>query len=229
MAAEKVIARLRSIADPSGLEVMAHFGVRPGSALGGISNPVLHKLAKELGKDHSLAQALWSSGIHEARLLAAMIDDSKLVTEEQMERWVVDFDAWDLCDTCCGYLFDKTPFNYLKAMEWTHRQEEYVKRAGFALIAFLAVHDKQAPDARFLDFLPAIKREATDDRNFVKKAVNWALRQIGKRNKSLNLEAIECAREIAQGDSRSARWIASDALRELTGQVVQRRLQRRAN
>jgi 3-methyladenine DNA glycosylase AlkD len=158
-----------------------------------------------------------------------MVDDPKSVTEAQMEQWVRDFDSWDVCDTCCGYLFDKTPISYRKALEWTERAEEYVKRAGFALIAYLAVHDKKAPDARFIEFLPAIKREATDGRNFVKKAVNWALRQIGKRNKRLNEAAIEAAHTIAALDSGSARWVASDALRELTGDAVQRRLQARAS
>ncbi|HKP54920.1 MAG TPA: DNA alkylation repair protein [Chloroflexia bacterium] len=225
MTSEQVITRLRSMANPAGLAGMAHFGITTTNSLGGISSPTLQKLAKEIGRNHDLAQALWASGIHEARLLACMVDDPRSVTEEQMERWVRDFDSWDICDTCCGYLFDKTPISYQKALEWTEREEEYVKRAGFALMAYLTVHDKKAPDGRFLQFLPAIRREATDDRNFVKKAVNWALRQIGKRNKSLNEAAIEIAREIAELDARSARWIASDALRELTGEAVQRRLQ----
>jgi 3-methyladenine DNA glycosylase AlkD len=224
---EDVIARLQSIANPAGLEGIAHFGINTANSLGGITSPMLQKLAREIGRDHDLAEQLWASGIHEARLLACVVDDPKMVTEEQMERWVRDFDSWDVCDTCCGYLFDKTPFSYRKAMEWSEREEEYVKRAGFALMAYLAVHDKKVADERFIEFLPAIKREATDSRNFVKKAVNWALRQIGKRNSRLNEAALKAAREIGQIDSKSARWVASDALRELTGEAVQRRLQAR--
>lgn len=229
MTGEQVITRLRNLSNPDGLAGMVRFGITTANSLGGISSPTLQKLAKEIGRDHALAQTLWASGIHEARLLACMIDDPRSVTEEQMEQWVRDFDSWDVCDTCCGYLFDKTPISYQKALEWTEREEEYVKRAGFALMAYLAVHDKKAADEQFIKFLPAIKREATDGRNFVKKAVNWALRQIGKRNKRLNDTAIEGAHAIAELDSRSARWIASDALRELTGEAVQRRLQARGS
>jgi 3-methyladenine DNA glycosylase AlkD len=224
---EEVISHLRSMANPAGLESIAHFGINTTNALGGITSPMLQKLAKDLGRNHDQAGDLWASGIHEARLLACMVDDPKMVTEEQMERWVRDFDSWDVCDTCCGYLFDKTPFSYQKALEWSEREEEFVKRAGFALMAYLAVHDKKAADERFIEFLPAIKREATDGRNFVKKAVNWALRQIGKRNVRLNEAAIKAAREMDQLDSKSARWVAADALRELTGEAVQRRLEAR--
>lgn len=222
---EGIIARLCSMANPAGLANIAHFGINTANSLGGITAPRLQKLAKEIGRDHDLAGELWASGIHEARLLACLVDEPKRVSEEQMERWVRDFDSWDICDCCCGYLFDKTPFSYRKALEWSEREEEYVKRAGFALMAYLAVHDKKAADERFIEFLPAIKREATDSRNFVKKAVNWALRQIGKRNKSLNEAAIEAAQEIREIDSKSAKWVASDALRELTGEAVRKRLQ----
>lgn len=153
-----------------------------------------------------------------------MIDEPKMVTVKQMENWVKDFDSWDLCDQCCGDLFDKTEFAYQKAMEWSKRDEEFVKRAGFVLMAKLALHDKKAEDKAFLTFLPIIKRESIDDRNFVKKAVNWALRQIGKRNVDLNIAAVETAKEIQKMDSRSAKWIAADALRELTSEAVQQRL-----
>ena len=224
MEIEQVISRLREMANPADLDGMAHFGIQTSHALGGISMPRLKSLTKEIGKDHELAVQLWASGIHEARLLACMVADPKATTGEQMEQWAVDFDSWDVCDTCCGYLFDKTPIAYSKALEWSRRDEEFVKRAGFALMAYLAVHDKKAPDETFLQFLPVIKREATDDRNFVKKAVNWALRQIGKRNMKLNLAAIETAQEIREIDPKSARWIAADALRELTGDAVQTRL-----
>jgi 3-methyladenine DNA glycosylase AlkD len=181
-------------------------------------------MAEKIGVDHQLAQDLWASGIHEARILAGMIDDPKLVTEEQLEHWVVDFDSWDVCDQCCSNLFDRTPFAHKKAVEWSKRGEEFVKRGGFVLMAALAVHDKTAGDQAFEAFFPIIKREATDDRNFVKKAVNWALRNIGKRNESLNRRAIEVAEEIKQIDSRTARWIASDAIRELTSEKVKKRM-----
>ncbi len=151
-----------------------------------------------------------------------------MVIEPQMERWVKDFDSWDVCDACCGKLFDRTPYSYQKAVEWSRRKEEFVKRAGFVLMAELAVRDKKAGDERFLKFFPIIKRESIDERNFVKKAVNWALRQIGKRNRRLKEAAVKTAREIQKIDSKAARWIAANALRELTSEAVQRRLQRKA-
>ncbi len=206
------------------MEGMAGYGIRPAKALGGISMPMLRKMAKDVGADHELAQQLWSSGVHEARLLAALIDDPGEVTPAQADAWAEDFDSWDVCDQCCANLFDRTHFAYEKAVEWSEREEEFVKRAGFALMAALAVHDKRAEDARFESFLPIIAREAGDERNYVRKAVNWALRQIGKRNMQLNRKAVRAARGIQKLDSRSARWIAADALRELTGEAVQMRL-----
>lgn len=202
---------------------MSRFGIKADKAFG-VSVPALRKLAKSIGKDHALAQALWESGLHEARELATMIADPELVTEELMERWVMDIDSWDVCDHCCGNLWDKTPFAYRKAREWSRRPEEFVKRAAFSLMAALAVHDKTASDDAFIKFFAIIKRESIDERNFVKKAVNWALRQIGKRNRKLNRQAIETAREIQKLDSKSARWIAADALRELTNDKVQSRM-----
>ena len=202
---------------------MARFGINTGNSYG-VSVYDLQKLAREIGKDHTLAQQLWASGIHEARILASMVDKPEMVADMQMEQWVKDFDSWDVCDLSCSNLFDKTQFAYQKAEAWSKREEEFVKRAGFVLMAVLAVHDKTATDEEFLKFMPIIKRESTDDRNFVKKAVNWALRQIGKRNLNLNKMAIKTAREIQQIDSKSARWIASDAIRELTGEAVQKRL-----
>lgn len=202
---------------------MARFGINPENTYG-ISIPNLRRLAREIGRDHALAQELWASGIHEARILASMIDESSNVTEEQMEAWARDFDSWDVCDQCCMNLFEKTGYAYQKCVEWSSREEEFVKRAGFALMARLAVSDKKAGDEQFAEFFPIIKREAADNRNYVKKAVNWALRQIGKRNRSLNRVAISTAKEIQEIDSKSARWIASDALRELTSEQVQGRL-----
>ena len=220
---EKVLAKLKALSNPDAVAGMTRFGINPEHTYG-ISIPNLQKIAKEIGKDHSLAGRLWSSGIHEARILACMIDEPEQVTEKQAEQWVRDFDSWDVCDQCCNRLFDKTPFAWRKAEEWSSRKEEFVKRAGFVLMTQLAVHDKKAADERFEHFFHIIVRESVDSRNFVKKAVNWALRQIGKRNRNLNILAAEAAREILQKDSKTARWIASDALRELTGEKVQNKL-----
>lgn len=222
---DEILTKLMSLANPRAVKGMARFGIHAKNAYG-IAAPTLQKIAREIGTDHALAQRLWASGNLDARYIAAMIDDPARVTKAQMERWASDFDSWSVCDSSCGYLFDKTPFAYRKAIEWSKREEEYVKRAGFALMAYLAVHDKAAPDAKFIKFLPMIKRGATDGRNFVRKAVNWALRQIGKRNLTLNKVAIKTAREIQKIDSKASRWIAADALRELTGRVVQKRLRR---
>ena len=211
---EEVVRKLRRMRDPRAIEGMARFGIAGKGRLG-LSIPALRRMAREIGTDHSLALKLWRSGIPDARILAGMVDDPSRVTGRQMERWVKDFDSWDVCDQVCSNLFDRTPFAGAKAAEWSGREEEFVKRAGFVLMAALSVHDKGAADSVFTRFFPAIKREATDDRNFVKKAVNWALRQIGKRNPKLNREAIKLAGEIRKIDSRAARWIASDALREL--------------
>ncbi len=219
----EVLRKLKALSNPKAVSGMARFGIRTVNAYG-LSLPHLRAMAKRIGRDHELALQLWSSGIHEARILASMIDDPVRVTDEQMESWVKDFDSWDICDNCCGNLFDKTKFAYRKAIDWSRRPEEFVKRAGFALMAYLAVHDKLAANGTFEQFLPIIKREATDDRNFVRKSVNWALRQIGKRNLKLNRKAIVIAREIQRIDSKAAKWIASDALRELTSQAVRKRL-----
>jgi len=226
MTYQHILRTLKSHYKPENIEGMARFGIVTKKAYG-VPAPALRRLAREIGKDHALAQRLWSSGIHDARVLAALIDDPAEVTEEQMESWAADFDNWGVCDACCGNLFDKTSLAYRKAVEWSRRDEEFVKRAGFALMACLVVHDKKADDRQFERFLPIIEREATDDRNFVKKAVNWALRQIGKRNLRLNRKAIERAERIRALDSRAARWIAADALRELRGDAVQKRLRER--
>lgn len=223
IALETVMKELKSHANPKNVEGMARFGISPKDTLG-ISVPILRKMAKNAGIDHDLALKLWATGVHEARILACLVDDPKAVTERQMENWVSEFDSWDVCDQCCGSLFDKTEYAHRKAIEWANRKEEFVKRAGFAMMAVLAWHDKEARDESFLKFLPIIVKGATDERNFVKKAVNWALRQIGKRNRVLNMKAIETSKKIQLIDSKSARWIASDALRELTGAAIQKRL-----
>lgn len=222
---EEILSKLKALSNPQAVKEMVKFGIATKNAYG-ISVFELAKIAKEVGTDHKLALGLWSSGIHEAQILAALVDDPQKVTEAQMERWVGDIDSWDVCDLACGNLFDKTEFGWRKAVEWSERKEEFVKRAGFVLMAALAVHDKQATDEEFLKFFPLIKRESGDDRDFVKKAVNWALRQIGKRNLDLNTKVVEIAGEIGKMESKSAKWIASDALRELTGEKVQARLRR---
>lgn len=223
LSAEHILDHLKSLANPENVAGMARFGISPENTYG-ISIPALRKIAKQVGKDHELAQALWGSGVHEARILACFIDELAKVTEGQMDRWAADFDSWDVCDQCCGNLFDRTPFAYQKVLEWSDHEQEFVKRAAFALMAYLAVHDKKAPDSQFEAFLPVILRESSDERNYVKKAVNWALRQIGKRSCYLNERAIEIAEEIKRIDSKAARWIASDALRELTSDKVQAKL-----
>lgn len=205
---------------------MGRFGINTRNALG-VTVTELRGLARRIGRDHDLAAALWQSEIHEARLLATMVDEPSSVTEAQMERWVSDLTSWDLCDQLCGNLFDRTPYAFDKALGWSRRDEEFVKRAGFALMATSAVHRKDVSDARFEVFLPAISAQATDDRNYVKKAVSWALRQIGKRSPSLNRKAIATAREIERIDARAARWIARDVLRELESPAVRDRLRPR--
>ena len=190
----------------------------------GVSMPDIRKIAKTTGKDHELALELWESGFAEARIAACLIDVPGEVTEAQMEKWVVEFNSWDVCDQVCLNLFDKSNFTDTKIREWSTREEEFVKRAAYALIAGVAWHDKQAPDTRFIEYLPIIKSGASDDRNFVKKGVSWALRHIGKRNSKLNEAAIKTAMEIQQDDSKAARWIASDVIRELESEKVQPRL-----
>jgi 3-methyladenine DNA glycosylase AlkD len=224
--AAEVLRELRSLADPRARAVMAHFGVIVEDSYG-VPTPVLRKIAKRIGTNHALALEIWKSGNHEARHLAAMIADPAQVTPALMDRWARDFDSWDIVDGACWHPFGESKFAWRKAAEWTRRKPEYVKRAGFALMAFLAIHDKEASDAKFARLLPHIRREAPDDRNFVKKAVNWALRNIGKRNPRLNRLAIRTARQIRAQEAPAARWVAADALRELTSPAVQRRLRAR--
>jgi 3-methyladenine DNA glycosylase AlkD len=223
MQADEILAQLAELHNPANLAGMARYGIDASHAHG-VTAPVLHRMAKEIGRDHALALDLWASGVREARLLAALIDNPKQVTEDQMERWAADMTSWDVCDCCCNYLFIRTPFAHEKAAEWSGRDAEFVKRAGFVLMACLAVHDRRASDEAFLAFLPLIRRESVDDRNFVRKAVNWALRQIGKRNQPLNAAAIATAEAIRAEGTRAGRWIAGDALRELTSEKVQSRL-----
>jgi 3-methyladenine DNA glycosylase AlkD len=220
---DEALEHLGAKARPDQIESVAKFGIVTDRRLG-LSMPDMRQIAKELSKDHKLALALWKTGIPEAKMVAAMIDEPERLTETQMENWVIGFNSWDVCDQVCANLFEKSPLAWKKVVEWSEREEEYVKRAAFALMACLAWHDKEADDERFISLLPVIQRSATDERNYVKKAVNWALRNIGKRNRKLNKAAVKTAREIQKIDSKAARWIAADAIRELTGEAVQRRL-----
>ncbi len=225
MTADQVIARLEDLADPNTRAGMERFGIRTGKALG-VSMPKLRALAKECGRDHALAGKLWASGVHEARILATLLEEPDAVTEKQAEKWAADFDSWDVCDQCCLNLFQRLSFAHELASRLSAREVEFVKRSGFALMAVLAVHDRTSGDEVFEKFLTIIKKQSTDERNFVRKAVNWALRQIGKRNMALNKKAIRTAAEIAKIDSRAARWIAADALRELRDEKILARIRK---
>ncbi len=245
MTSKEILKELNSLENKKNQEGMARFGISRIGTLG-VPVPKLREIAQKIKKSenrtsavaignslrarHKLAKELWDSGVHEARLLAAFIDDPKLVTEKQFDDWAKEIDSWDICDQLCLNLFGKTKFAYKKVFEFSKRQEEFVKRTSFALMAVLAVHDKKALDQKFLEFLPIIKRESADERNFVRKAVNWALRQIGKRNLNLNKEAIKTAEEILKFSekqkSKSAKWIANDALRELRSFDIQKRFEK---
>jgi 3-methyladenine DNA glycosylase AlkD len=192
----------------------------------GVAVPDMRRIAKQVGKDHALALELWKTKIPEAMMVASMVDDPGKVTGKQMEEWVKDFNSWDVCDQVCMNLFEKTELAWKKAVDWSRRDEEYVKRAAFAVMACLAWHEKKAPDEKFIKFIPVVKRAATDERSMVKKSVSWALRNIGKRNSALNEVALRAAKEIQKMDARSARWIGSDAIRDLTSETVQKRFKR---
>ena len=226
--AAKVIFDLMTQANPANVEGMKRYGIETKNALG-IPMPIIRGMAKAIGRDHRLALLVWNSGIHEARILAGLIEEPKKVGFEQMESWIREVDSWDVCDQLCSNLFDKTIFAYQAARTWSRRDEVYVKRAGFVLMATIAVHDKKAGDEPFLEFLTLIQKECDDDRNFVKKSVNWALRQIGKRNLRLNEAAVATARQIDHHASSSAHWIAKDALMELTSEATLERLRRKAS
>jgi 3-methyladenine DNA glycosylase AlkD len=218
----EVLRKLEDLANPEQRAKMAYFGVQAAIA-NGVSAQVLHKLAREIGKDHLLANELWACKVHEAKILASLIGESEKATASEMEVWARAFDSWDIVDTACCYLYAGSKFAWKKAQDWSNRRELFVKRAGFALVAYLSYKDKQSPDGKFTEFLKVVERESDDDRHFVKRAVNWALRNIGKRNLKLNREAIRVAEKLRKRDSRAARWIAADALRELRSESVQRR------
>ena len=223
---EGALAELRRLGEKRNIEGMARFGIVAKHVLG-VAKPKMDELARRIGKDHRLALQLWETGVHDARILAGMIDEPEEVTAAQMNRWVRDFDNWDVCDGTCCHLFAFAHAAWDRAISWTKRQPEFEKRAGFALIAYLAYRDKTAKDSTYIRVLPLLLREANDDRNFVRKAVNWALRNIGKRNLNLNRAAIRTAERMRKKNSRAARWIAADALRELKSEEVQSRLRRK--
>ena len=231
MNCEEIIKKLKQKANAKNLAGMTRFGISSKNTLG-VSMPELRLIAKEIKKEfkespnvlHKLALELWQTEVHEARILAGLIDIPELATKKQMDDWASGFDSWDVCDQVCMNLFDKTLFAFDKAKEYAQKEKEFVKRTGFALMASLAVHDKKAKDSQFAEFFPYIIKASTDERNFVKKAVNWALRQIGKRNLKLNKQAIEVAKKIQAMDNKTAKWIANDTLRELNSEAVQKRL-----
>lgn len=224
----RALRELRALGEQRNVDGMARFGIR-AKIVYGVAKPRMDELARRIGKNHKLALELWDSGVHDAKILGGMIDLPEQVSAGQMERWVRDFDNWDVCDGTCCHLFVFAAPAWEKAIAWSRWEQEFVKRAGFALMAYLACHDKEAADSQFRRLLPLIEREAYDDRNFVRKAVNWALRNIGKRNLRLNRAAIRAAERIRRQGSRSARWIAADALRELKSTAVQARLRRKGS
>lgn len=223
---DQILDRLRALSNPENVAGMSRFGIQSDHVYG-VSMPDLRRLAREAGKSHELARQLWQINSRETRILASLVDVPKQVTAAQMEAWAAEFDNWETCDQVVSNLFQQTPFAYEKARAWSEREEEYVKRAGFVLMARLAVKDKKATDADLAQFLPIIEREANDSRAMVKKGVNWALRQIGKRNLALNEAAIGCATRILKQDNRHGNWVGGDALSELTSEAVQTRLQPR--
>ena len=208
-------------------EGMARYGLQARKVFG-VSMGAMQGLAKRLGQNHELAAALWETGWYEARILAAFVDEPARVTAAQMDRWSLDFENWGVCDTVCFHLFDRTPHAFRKVAQWSRRRDEFGKRAAFALLACLALHDKEADDEKFLDYLPLIERAADDERNFVKKGVSWALRLIGRRGVQLNAAAVALAQRLSVSPHASARWIGRDAFRELTSPAVTRRIKARS-
>lgn len=220
---DPIIKKLRSMANPDNVAGMACFGIT-GKEVLGIQIYKLRDLAKNIGKDHKLALELYKSGIHEAKLLAVFLEEADKVTPKQMDKWASSFESWDDTDQACTSLFDATPHAWNKVYAWAERKEELVKRAAFSMIAGLAVHDKKAGDEEFIKLFPLIKKHSTDERNYVKKAVSWALRNIGKRNHNLNEKSIRLAKELKESNDKTARWIGGDAYRELTSEKVKKRL-----
>ena len=217
------LASLKSRSSKAARDAMARYAI-PSDHAYGVAMRDIKALGKTLGRNHALAVDLWATGVYEARMLASFIGDPAQLTQAQMDRWCKDFDNWALCDALSFNLFDRSPHAWTMVRKWSSRRPEFEKRTAFALLWSLSVHDKAASDDQFRDGLALIEREAADERNFVKKAVNMALRAIGKRNRTLNAAAVETARRLADSESAIARWVGSDALRELTGASVARRL-----
>ena len=221
--AEQVISELRNLAEAKNREGMARYGIETSNALG-VSMPNIRSVAKSTKRNHELALSLWKTGLHEARILAGLLEEPDKVTREQMDEWVADFNSWDVCDQVCMNLFDRLPQADDAIMKWHTNEREFVKRAAFAMIAARAVHLKKLPDDVFLKYLPMIRDASSDQRNFVKKAVNWALRQIGKRSAYLHTPALALAKELAANGNKSAGWIGRDAVKELESAKVLARL-----
>ena len=219
----EIISEIKSNRNPGAVAGMTRFGINPRNTYG-VSIPILRSIAKRAGKSHALALKLWDSGIHEARIVASVVDEPEKVTEAQMDKWAAEFDSWDVCDQVCMNLFRYTRYAWKKAVGWAKEDSEFVRRAGFVMMAQLAVSEKNSADLEFEKFFPLIEKGSSDSRNFVRKAVNWALRQIGKRNLWLNTAALEEAKKIAGMDSKSARWVANDAIKELSSRAVLQRL-----
>jgi 3-methyladenine DNA glycosylase AlkD len=220
---DAALAALEKMSTKHDRDNLKRFGITAGKAYG-VSMANIQALAKRLGRSHDLAAALWETGWYEARLLTSFVDEPARVTPAQMDRWCRDFDNWGICDTICFHLFDRTPHAWTKVARWHDKRAEFVKRAAIALLASLALHDKRAPDRRFVEGLAFIERAATDERNFVKKGVSWALRLIGRRNQGLNAEAVVVARRLAASPEPAARWVGKGAAKELTSPLVMRRL-----
>jgi len=221
----EVLEMLRSAANVENLAGMARYGINPEKRLG-VKVPQMRQIAKTVGRDHQLALDLWETGIPEAMVVASIVDEPELVTKSQMDKWVADFNSWDVCDQVCMNLFDKTNYSWDRIEAWHERQPEFVRRAAYALIACLAWHDKSAPDEKFIEFIPLIEEAAVDERNYVKKAVSWALRNIGKRNQRLHQAVLETAQELIQSENKTARWIGKDTVKDITSPAVQKRLLR---
>lgn len=226
--AKQILAELERRGRKNYRDGLVRYGIVAPNALG-ISVPVLKEIARRAGRDHDLADALWRSGSYDARMMTPFVDEPARVTPAQMDRWAADFDNWAVCDALCFHLFDRTPHAWRKIEKWSRSREEFVKRAAFALLASVALHDKAAADAPFLKALPLIERAASDDRNFVKKGVSWALRGIGRRNAALNAASVAVARRLAASSDAAPRWVGKDALRELTSAAVLRRVGRELN
>ena len=228
MTKDEALKWLKSQGTSKYKEGMSRYGIETKQKVFGVPVGMMQSFAKRVGKDHKLAADLWKSGWYEGQMLAVMVEDPSKVTSRQMNAWAKNFDNWGIVDTACFHLFDKTPFAWDKAYEWATSPREFVKRASFALMASLVVHDKKAQDERFLELLPLIEEGAKDERNFVKKGVSWALRCIGKRSLALNKAAVATSKRLAESDSPASRWIGKGALRELTAEKLQTSLKNKA-